>query len=272
MTATRRGRDPEAPPRRRARCSRPRSSALRERVAKHVDAANIDGRCVPAHGLGGDVDSDRVDVDREDGSEAEPHGGDCDDARPAARIEQAPALEPRERARCTRASSRGRPSRTRGPGSTTTAASWSGAGTHGGPIQSPPARTGRWNFRPAISPIRPRPPRPEPRRTPHGSPPRLRRRCRRRAPSSRRGRAPRSRSGNRCEKPCARDLGFGASVPRTRPGGAGSAQRALQSAEEPLVVVARRVRLVAELRVELLEQARAAPRRATVGTATSSRT
>ena len=31
------------------------------------------------------------------------------------------------------------------PGSTTTVRSPGGAGDHGGPIQSPPARTGRWN-------------------------------------------------------------------------------------------------------------------------------
>ena len=115
-----------------------------ELVAEHVDVRNLQLDAVRACGLRGDLDGDVVEIDGADRSEAEAGGRDSHDTRPAAGVEQAAALEPGEKVNaCARRRMRTVPNAR--PGSTTTASSPAGGAIHGGPIQSPPARTGRWN-------------------------------------------------------------------------------------------------------------------------------
>jgi hypothetical protein len=70
--------------------------ALRERVVQDVEATSLDRSGISARGLRGDVDGDGVVVHRDNRSEAEPRGRDGEDPRPAACVEEAAALDPRE--------------------------------------------------------------------------------------------------------------------------------------------------------------------------------
>ena len=122
-------------PRRQAGRPRPRSRGVRRRATPFASALRSRR-----------LDRLRVEVDGADRPEAELRGRDREHARAAADVEQAAARQIEQQLEAE-ARRRVAPVPNARPGSITTAIASASGSSHGGPTQSGPIRTGRWNAR-----------------------------------------------------------------------------------------------------------------------------
>ena len=235
----------------RPRCWRPPTSAagsgsLSASASRHVELDAVRGG-VPLRRF----DARRVVVDGEHRREARAARPRSRARRSRSRRRAGSRARARRAARGRAASSRAPPVPNARPGSTTIASASGRRRLPGRPDPEPPDAHRPVKVAPALLPVRRHVVGRAPRRRPPRAAPRPRRRCTRPARGRRRARSPRSPAGRARASARAPPRRARSGLTRRR-GGAGSAERALQLLEEPLV---RLVGLVGGAALELLEQA-----------------